>query len=284
MRGICQVALLLLLTVAGFAQQEAGAPNPYGEIRQALVIGNNKHPIQPLDNPVNDARAVADALIALKFDVTLRTDQRGAEMDREIARFVSSIQKDSVVIIYFAGHGVEFENQNYLIPIDLEANDEFDVERKAISVSSILRKLESSQARIRLLILDACRTNPYVKIRALGAGGLAKEDRVTGNYVAFATAPGKPAIDGDPGEKGDRAAGGAGTAASAGAVGHSVFTAELVRQLRNPIPGSSVDDVFTRVRQHVKARTGSKQIPYSETGLDGSWYPFGKVTLPEPEK
>jgi uncharacterized caspase-like protein len=231
---------------------------------------------------VNDARAMGDALKDLDFQVTLLLDAKGVEMDRAIKTFEDNIQPDAVVVVYFAGHGVELDGNNYLIPIDLSPEDESDVKYKAYPVSILLERLERSPARIRLLILDACRNNPYEKIRALGKGGLAAVDEVAGSYVAFSTGSGQVARDGIPAEQGGRTAGAAPAAADRQGANHSVFTAELVKELKKKRPGATVDDVFTRVREGVSKRTNRKQIPYSNSGLMGIWYPFGPATPPPP--
>ncbi len=283
MRRMFHIGFMLLLAGAGLAQQPVASISPvYGEIRQALVIGNSQHPTVPLANPVNDARAMGDALKDLDFQVTLLLDATGVEMDRAVKTFVDNIQPDAVLVVYFAGHGVELDGINYLIPIDLSPEDESDVKYKATNVSQLLDKLERSPARIRLLILDACRNNPYEKIRALGKGGLADVDEVTGSYVAFATGAGKVARDGIPADQGGRTAGAARTAPDKQGAGHSVFTAELLKELKKKQRGATVDDVFTHVRGEVSYITKGKQVPFSNSGLMGTWYPFGPATPPPP--
>ena len=233
-----------------------------GEIRQALVIGNNKHPVAPLTRPVNDALAVQRALKDLGFGVTLLTDATQSDMDRGISTFIQDVKKDSVVIVYFAGHGVEVGNYNYLLPTDLDAKDDFDVQSKAVSVNTLLDELERTPARIRLLVLDANPDNPYSyrRVRSPSVGGLAPQVRA-GSYVAFATMNRTVARD-----------------SATNGQGVDVFTAELVKELENKRPGSTVDQMFTRVRSQVAALTSNEQVPFSTSGLRGEWYPFGPGT------
>ena len=284
MRGIFHIGFLLLLAGAGLAQQPAGTGAPsFGEDRQALVMGNNQHRRVPLTNPVNDARAVDAALTRLGFHVTLLTDATYAEMERGIKTFLNEIKPDAVAIVYFAGHGVELEGNNYLIPIDLDADDDVEVKDKAIGVNGLLRRLEGSRAKVRLLILDACRNNPYEKLRSLSTGGLAHTSAVRGSYIAFSTQPGEVALDGPAPGKGGRTSGPADPAAGKPVAGNSVFAAALVKELENGQPGWTIDELFTHVRQRVDGATGGKQVPFSNSGLIGEWYPFGLPTLPEPD-
>jgi uncharacterized caspase-like protein len=243
------------MALAGFglAQPATIDSSNSGESRVALVIGNNKHPVVPLTNAVGDATAMRKALQGIGFQVTLLTDAGAEEMDRAIFEdFIrNSIKKDSIAVIYFAGHGVEIEGANYLIPSDLKGKDKFEVKNKAISVSEILERMRLSPARIRLLILDACRDNPYRSLGESAQAGLKIENAALGSYIAYSTAPGKPALD------------------------DSVFTPTLVHELSDKKPGSTLDQVFMRVRIRVSQLTGGEQVPFSTTGLEGEWYPFG---------
>ena len=289
MRGIFHIGFLLLLSGSGLAQQQGTSSQlAFGEIRQALVIGNSKHPLVPLPNPVNDARAMRKALADLGFEVTLLTDANEVEMEEQITAFIDGIKKDSVVIVFFAGHGVEYQGHNYLIPIDLFARRAAEVKAHGIDVSTVLEELEQSPARIRLVILDACRDNPYpYETGRTFTRGLAPQTQVRGSYVAFSTAPGSVARDGTPEEQQSR------TSLPADSVpsgqlqvggGNSVFTGALVRELANKQPGSTLDDVFTRVRVQVAKLTNDEQTPFSNSGLKGTWYPFGHATLPDPNE
>lgn len=289
MRGVLLTAFVLVLPAFGLAQQPPDANvTAFGETRVALVVGNNQYAPRPLANPVNDAKAMQKALADLGFEVTLLTDATGVGMQRQIQAFLQGIKPDSVAVVYFAGHGVEIDGLNYLIPVDLIAEDEFDVKDKAVNVSSLLARLEESPARVRLLILDACRNNPflYAAKRGLGERGLAAPAEVTGSFVAFSTAAGHVAHDGNPVEL-------QGRASSPGVPGaprkdkqvsaNSVFTAALVKELGNKTPGSTLDQVFNRVRADVADATDKKQVPFSSNGLIGEWYPFGLATKPDPD-
>ncbi len=261
---------VLALSLAGkqlLAQNSAGVPPVTGEKRLALVIGNNKNPVMPLANAVNDARGMEAALSAIGFQVTLLTDGTQRQMDEAIHKFAAAIPSDSVVLFYFAGHGEEVRNNNYLIPIDLDARNEQDVMYGAIKVAYIVDILESSKARVKLLVLDACRNNPYRFLPS--AGGLAKEAfSGEGTFVAFATAPGSVAADQVPGMPKST---------------NSVFTSVFITQLQESPPGITLDGLFNNVRKEVVRLTGTqsiKQVPYTSSGLIGDWYPKG---VPGPE-
>jgi uncharacterized caspase-like protein len=259
MRTILVASILIALSEPGVAQPALPDSTSSGEVRVALVIGNNKHPVVPLTNAVSDATAMKTALEGLGFQVTLLTDAGAEEMDRAIFDdFIrDAIKKDSIAVIYFAGHGVEFDGVNYLIPSDLKGKDKPEVKHRAVSVTEVLERMQSSPARIRLLILDACRDNPY---RSLGDGAQAglKSEHAAGTYIAYSTAPGQTALD------------------------DSVFTPTLVQELADKKPGSTLDQVFTRVRTRVSQLTAGHQVPFSTTGLEGEWYPFGLAQRRKP--
>jgi tetratricopeptide (TPR) repeat protein len=255
------LSLLLLAARGGLTAQAlpVSGDAAFGEIRQALVIGNSKHPVKFLPNPVNDARAMEKALKNLGFEVTLLTDGTQADMNREISKFVLGIKKESVALIYYAGHGVEIDGTNYLIPSDLAPRDVYDLQARAINVGTVMAELGVSSARIRVMILDACRDNPYPlpRTRSLTPSGFGLGKGV---YYAFSTAPGGLALD------------------------KSVFTESLVAELDQKQPGTTVEEIFNHVRARVMDLTNDDQVPYATTGLKGTWYPFGPPTLPDPSE
>jgi uncharacterized caspase-like protein len=157
--------LVCVLRLAAFAQDDGRRVTPpFAGRRQALVIGNKSYSWKPLANPQNDARAVAAALRDLSFaerDIRLVLDARRQELRRAVREFVQSVKPGDLAFVYYSGHGVELKGNNYLLPIDLPADaTEGYVEDEAVSAQRILRDLTDNGARVRVLILDACRDNP----------------------------------------------------------------------------------------------------------------------------
>ena len=164
------------------------------QYRRALVIGNaNYAGAAPLQNTINDERAVAATLGDLGFQVQSGENLDGVALDRAIAAFVEGINTDDVALFFYSGHGMELNRENYLIPVDFHARDEAEAKHQSYSASLLLEKLEARKPRLTIIILDACRNNPFRGMR--GGGGLALMEAGTGVYIAFATAPGRTASD-----------------------------------------------------------------------------------------
>jgi len=224
------------------------------------------------------------ALEGIGFHVTLLTDGTGEQMDRAISTFTKNIPKEAIALIYFAGHGVELGGANYLIPVDLDARDKAQLTHRAVNVSEMLQEMDESPARVRLLILDACRNNPYRSLRDLAGVGLGKQDAM-GSLIAFSTSPGRVALDGAAAGAEIGAAARDGSTSPGGVApkgGHSVYTAELVKELTARTPGEMLEQVFKRVAERVAKLTNKEQIPYLDSGLTGDWYPFGLPQRKEP--
>jgi len=175
--------------VAAPGAAAAGAPAGQAGRRLALVVGNNTYATAPLRNAVADAEAVAAALRELGFEVTRASDVTLARFERAIADFAARVRPGDVALFYYSGHGVQVEGENYLVPVDFAGVDEVDVKHQAYSASRIHDKLAA--ARVRLLILDACRDNPFRSTRAIRRG--LAEMTATGSVIAFATGPGSTA-------------------------------------------------------------------------------------------
>jgi uncharacterized caspase-like protein len=170
-------------------------------------------------------------------------------MQRAISKFGESLSKDSVALFYYAGHGMQVRGKNYLIPIDAQISSENSVRLESVDVDGLLDQLNVSD--LNLVILDACRNNPFErKFRALGGAGLAQMDAPKGTMIAYATAPGKTASDGE-GRNGQ-------------------FTAELLRQMQ--IPGLTIEQVFKNVRREVTKVTRDNQTPWESSSLTGDFY------------
>ncbi|MFA6346557.1 MAG: SUMF1/EgtB/PvdO family nonheme iron enzyme, partial [Syntrophales bacterium] len=222
------------------------------EHRIALVIGNSAYRMGALRNPVNDARAVAATLRDLGFSVEERTDLSYQEMGRAIVRFGQSIRRDSVALFYYAGHGLQVQGSNYLVPVDAQIHDEGEVQFATVNAGLVLAKMEEAKNPVNIVILDACRDNPYARSwkRSSGGRGLAKMDAPVGSIIAYAAGPGETADDG----KGK----------------NGLYTESLVRQMK--APGLKIEDVFKRVRSEVRQRSDGRQVPAETTQLEGDFY------------
>jgi len=241
--------LLTMLTGATLAIEPVRNPAPnMAQKRIALVIGNSKYPNAPLKNPANDARDMAGALRRLGFQVIEKTDVTQKEMNRAITQFGEKLSADSITIFFYAGHGMQVRGKNYLIPIDAQIASENSVRSETVDVDSVLDQLNASP--LNVVILDACRNNPFERKFRSAGGGLAQMDAPKGTLIAYATAPGKVASDGE-GRNG-------------------LYTQELLKLIQTP--GLPVEGVFKKVRSSVARATGDNQIPWEASSLTGDFY------------
>lgn len=219
--------------------------------RTALVIGNGKYTDAPLSNPTNDATDMAVALRSLGFEVFAYTDLHQTAMKRAIREFGAKLRtKGGVGLFYFAGHGVQVKGINYLIPIGAKVDTEEEVEYESVEAGFVLAQMESAQNGMNIVILDACRNNPFTRSFRSGERGLAQMNAPAGTLIAYSTAPGSVAMDGT-GRNG-------------------TYTNELLRQVRRD--GLSIEDVFKNVRVAVRTATGGKQTPWESSSLTGNFY------------
>jgi len=215
------------------------------------VIGNAAYDSAPLRNPVNDARAMAAALRDLGFEVTALENVSLAEMKRAIDDFGDGLRSSGGIgLFYFSGHGIQVQGRNFSIPVGVRVKGERDVEYESVDVGRVLGKMEDAGNRMNLVILDACRDNPFARSFRSAASGLASLDAASGTFVAYATAPGHTADDGT------------------GANG--LYTGQLIRYMR--MPGLKVEDVFKRVRIDAENSSGGKQVPWESSSLKGDFY------------
>ena len=240
-----------LVFCGGFARsnQLPAAPGQ-SEKRTALVIGNAAYESGALRNPINDARAIGRALADLSFEVTLKENLDQKQMKREIQAFGEKLQKGGVGLFYYAGHGVQVNGHNYLIPVGAAIEHENQVEYEAVDMGAVLSEMDYAHARMNIVILDACRDNPFARSFRSISQGLASIDAPTGTLIAYATAPGSVANDG-PGENG-------------------VYTGELIKAMVQP--GLKIEDVFKQVRSAVREATGGRQVPWESSSLEGDFY------------
>lgn len=221
-----------------------------GEPRIALVIGNSGYQDAPLKNPVNDARAVRDALARCGFAVTELENASRSQMREAIRSFGARIAEGGVGLFYFAGHGMQVKGRNFLIPVGADIAHEDEVAGEAVEVDAILAKMDTAKNRLNILVLDACRNNPFGRSFRSTQQGLAQVDAPTGTFVAFATAPGRTAADGS------------------GA--HGIYTAALLNQLQ--APGQKLEDVFKRTRAEVLKASSQQQTPWENSSIIGDFY------------
>ena len=220
--------------------------------RYALVIGNSAYKESPLRNPVNDATVLATELSKLNFEVMIYTNIDKVKMKEAIREFGDKIsKKKGVALFYYAGHGLQSNGVNYLVPVNARIEREYDIDDECIKADMVLRMLEIEENPMNIIILDACRNNPYSKSSRSLDRGLAQPDSAPqGSIIAFATAPGKTASDGD----GD----------------HGLYTQELIKALKKP--GLSVEQVFKEVRVNVINLSKSSQTPWENSSLLGDFY------------
>jgi Caspase domain len=240
---------------------QAAAPALRHEQRLALVIGNSAYKEAPLANPVNDARAMARALQAAGFTVMLRTDVDRRSLLDAVRGFGDRLRQGGAGVFYYAGHGMQIKGRNYLIPIGADIQREDEVAYAALDAQAVLDKMEAAGNGANLMILDACRNNPFARSFRSAAQGLAQMEAPVGTLVAFATAPGSVASDGQG--------------------SNGLYTQHLLKAMHTP--GAKVEDVFKQVRAGVRRDSLGKQIPWETTSLEGDLYFFNPpVSVPEP--
>jgi TPR repeat protein len=216
----------------------------------ALVIGNGAYKDSPLKNPPNDARAMAAALRDLGFRVELVVDGGRKRMLDAVRSFGQKLAEGGIGLFYYAGHGMQVKGSNYLIPVGADIATEEDVTTEALDANTVLARMDSAKNRVNLVILDACRNNPFARSFRSASRGLAQMEAPSGTFVAFATAPGSTASDGD-GRNG-------------------LYTQHLLRALKEP--GLKVEEVFKKVRVGVKLASRDAQVPWDSSSLTGEFY------------
>ena len=239
------LAVVMLLCMLPVAQA--------AEPRIALVIGNGAYASSPLINPPNDATLIAETLKSLGFDVIVRRDSNQVTMKRAIQEFGARLEKagpTAVGLFFYAGHGVQLNGRNYLIPTAANIQREADVEIEAVSADWVLEQMRYARNNLNLVILDACRNNPFARSMRSADRGLAKMDAPAGTLIAYSTAPGDVAADGDGRNS-----------------PYSLSLAQAMRDVRQP-----VEQVFKRARVAVMSATANRQTPWESSSLTGDFY------------
>lgn len=249
------VGSLGLIPVSAQSVERGIGPKRTGEGERpvALVIGNSQYQDAPLTNPANDARDMIALLDKLGFVVLSGVEADLKKMNELIEDFGRQLKRGGVGLFYFAGHGMQIDGENYLVPIGARIEGKAEVRYQTIPVGVVLAKMEDANNGLNVIILDACRNNPFSRSFRSSETGLAKIAAPTGTLIAYATQPGNVASDGS-GRNG-------------------LYTGELLAHLR--VPGRSIEDVFKFTRVGVAKKTNSKQVPYLETSAIGDFYPNG---------
>ena len=243
-------------------------PPKFIEKRLALVIGNADYKTAPLRNTINDARSMNKTLSDLGFSVDLVENATQNEMKKRIDLFGRKLQSvKGVGLFYFSGHGMQVNGQNYLIPLGANLDSEEDVEYESVNAGRIVAKMESARNLMNIIILDACRNNPFVRSFRSATQGLALLKPPAGTFIAYATSPGSVASDGLEDS------------------GNGLYTGELIKHMKTP--GLKLEDVFKRVRSGVLRKSKRKQLPWDISLLEEGDFFFapplqgdGKVNRP----
>ncbi|MBI3371960.1 MAG: caspase family protein [Betaproteobacteria bacterium] len=251
--GIAAGSLLFIpLPYAWVWAQSEGTMKLLRAPKVALVLGNSKYKEAPLKNPANDAKAIGDALRASGFEVTLKMDAGKADMAAAVQAYVQTLAaKKCVGLFYYAGHGIQLAWRNYMLPVDADIDTIGDIQKQGVEVNSLLDGLTKAANPMNVIILDACRDNPFGNLKGVDHKGLSQMDAPQSTILAYATSPGNVASDGD------------------GANG--LYTENLLRELK--VPEAKVEDVFKRVRLAVRVKSNGAQIPWESTSLeDDFWF------------
>ncbi len=258
-----QLLLGRLLAAALLTVSILNVANAQGK-RVALVVGNGGYRnVDRLANPANDARLIASTLQAAGFTLVgggPQLDLDKPHFDRVVQQFGAAVQGADVALFYYSGHGMQVQGANWLVPTDANPTSPRDLDFQMVDASLVLRQMEHAGTKLNLVILDACRNNPFASrgIRAT-AGGLAEMHAPEGTLISYATQPGSVAAD--------------------GAGGNSPYTAALVNAIRQP--GVDVFRVFNQVGLTVKQGTGGTQQPWlASSPISGNFYFFtGPTTV-----
>jgi len=257
-RCLINVATSIALTfLLAFAASQAHAA------RAALVMGNQAYSVGPLKNPVNDAEAVGTALRGLGFSVTLVKNFKRDDIGRTVEGFANRIRPGDEVVVFYAGHGLQVKGTNYLPAVDARIGVESDVALNSLNLNELLQRLDEAKAGVRLLLVDACRDNPYSRGFRSSARGLARvEGAPSGTLMHFATKPGGVADDGNG--------------------SNGLYTTELLKHLGTP--GLPVESMLKRVASGVRQASGGQQQPWTEGALDGEFYfAIGGTAVAQPQ-
>lgn len=244
------LSLLFVLFTGGlsYAQNNLGP-----EKRLALVIGNGNYIYSmELANPVNDARAMKDALTNVGFEVDEYENLDEAGLKMAIDKFGDKLKNYGVGLFFYAGHGIQSKGANYLIPVNAKLTSEQQVEYDCVQADRVLGQMEAARAKINIVILDACRNNPFEKSwsRSVNGTGLAFMNAPSGSLIAYSTSPGRTASDGSG--------------------SNGLYTAALLENIKNP--DINILQMFQNVRRTVTSKSDKQQIPWESTSLTNDFF------------
>jgi uncharacterized caspase-like protein len=219
-----------------------------------LVVGNGAYPHAQLRNPVNDARAMSDLFTAAGFSVDFQQDVKLDSLRDAVERFGETVQRPNtkLAVFYYAGHGVQLEWRNYLLPVDAEVSTADELKARCMDLGLLLGKFASAKDKTHVVFLDACRSDPFGGSYHPAQAGLSQFDAPVGSLLAYATAPGSVALDGQ------------GT--------NGLYTLNLVRELTRR--DAQLEDALKRVRLNVRLESQGLQIPWESTSLESDVYIF----------
>ena len=262
------LAGLLSFATAGAAFAEAPSADirngmqtpPPADQRVALVIGNSNYQSAPkLSNPGNDAQSMTQLLNSAGFEVTQATNLTRIDMVRVVQDFTAKVAErgpGTVAMVYYAGHGVQIEGENYLLPVDAKISNVYDLDSNSVRLVDLMGTLESISSRMRIVVLDACRNNPFPEVNDAGRG-LAIVDAPNGSIVGYSTSPGMEAADGDG--------------------NHSPYTSAFLSIAREP--NLPIEQLFKRVRLEVNHTTRGRQTPWESSSLTSDFFFFGDTAV-----
>ena len=220
-------------------------------LKTALVIGNSDYKLMPLINPENDASDIAEKLETMGFKVILAVNQDRKGLKERIRKFGSTLKKrGGVGVFFYAGHGLQIDGKNYLVPTDFKASASYEVGDASVDLSLITGAMEEAANPLNIIVLDACRDNPFPRKTRSSARGLARVMSASGTIIAYSTGPGNVAADGDG--------------------RNSPYTQYLLKHMDTT--GISIEQVFKRVRVDVENSTDGKQLPWETSSLRGDFY------------
>ncbi|MDB5517346.1 MAG: peptidase caspase catalytic subunit p20 [Tardiphaga sp.] len=238
-----------------------GSHAAQAENRIALVIGQSAYrAVTPLPNPANDAKAITQLLGDAGFEVLAASDLSQNELREKVGDFAARIAAkgpDTTALVFYAGHGLQIDGENFLVPVDIDPKREADIPLQAVRLNDILNTLTSVPSKARIILLDACRNNPFPAINKTSGHGLAIVDAkvgAAGTFVSYSTSPGAEAEDGSGAD--------------------SPYTAALLKAAREP--GLSIEEAFKRVRVSVNQATEGRQTPWDSSSLTSGFSFFGQ--------
>jgi hypothetical protein len=211
----------------------------------ALVVGNYDYKNRPLKNPKADAEDMRDFLQGANFDVVFLENGDLESMKGSLMQFTEKLKLSEVGLIYYSGHGIEHKGRNYLLPVNFNINDEDEIPRQALDISAIVDRLSKAERKVNIVIIDACRSSFVSSNQRAYTQGLHKMEGARGTILAFSTAPGKVAEDGNG--------------------RNSPYTKNLLKSMA--VPGRKIEDVFKETARSVEVETVGRQVPWYNSSL-----------------